>query len=114
MIRVVVAIVALGLSCATPALADLDLKTVRYLCDRGVEIPAAYVNDGQGGSVVVLNVEGQQIALVSEETGSGARYGWPSGGSHYIWCSQGDEAMLLWRDGSEDTETDLLGGCRAQ
>lgn len=105
---------ALIMSGAGPALAELDLQTTRYLCNRGVEVPAAYVNDGQGGSVAVLNVEGRQVALVSQETGSGVRYGWPSGGSHYVWLTRGGEALLLWRDGAADTETEVLGGCRAQ
>ncbi len=88
--------VALGIViCASPALAEMDLQTARYLCERGVEVPATYVNDGQGGSVVVLNVEGRQIALVGEPAASGARYGWPSGGSHYVWHTQGTEALLF-------------------
>jgi hypothetical protein len=77
-------------------------------------MPAACVNDGQGGSVAVLNVEGRQIALVAEETGSGVRYGLPWGGARCLAHTGRGEALLLWRDGAADGATEVSGGCRAQ
>jgi membrane-bound inhibitor of C-type lysozyme len=102
------ALLALALT-ATPASAEVI--TVRYLCERGVEVPVTYVNAEGTGSVAVLNVEGGQITLIQEVSGSGARYGWPSGGSHYIWWSKGDTATLLWRDGETTVEEPLYSEC---
>lgn len=102
------ALLALALT-ATPASAEVI--TVRYLCERGVEVPVTYVNAEGTESVVVLNVEGGQITLIQEMSGSGARYGWPSGGSHYIWWSKGDTATLLWRDGETTVEEPLYSEC---
>ncbi len=96
-----------------PAAAALDLTTLRYACERGVEIPVVYVNDEAQGSVASLIVEGRLIALVLEPAASGARYAWPSGGSGYVWWTKGAEATLLWRDGAAGKETALLSACKA-
>lgn len=95
------------------ALAEQQLITARYACERGVEVPVAYVTAGDA-SVAVLTVEGRQIALQQEVSASGARYGWPSDGSNYVWWSKGDTAMLAWKDGATGTETPLLSDCKQQ
>ncbi len=106
-------LIALAALLPFAAHADQQLVTARYLCERGVEVPVAYVN-ADGASVAVLTVEGRQIALQQEVSASGARYGWPSDGSNYVWWSKGDSATLLWKDGAAGTETPLLSDCKAQ
>ena len=86
-----------------------EFTTLRYTCDRGVEVPVTYVNAAEG-SLVVLVVEGRQITLVTEPAASGARYGWPSGGSNYVWWTKDDGATLLWN--TPEGEEPLLT-CRA-
>jgi membrane-bound inhibitor of C-type lysozyme len=71
-------------------------STLTYTCDRGVEVPATYVN-GPDQSLAVIHVEGRQITLLNESAASGARYGWPSDGSSYVWWTKGDEATLYWK-----------------
>jgi membrane-bound inhibitor of C-type lysozyme len=82
-----------------------EFTTQTYTCDRGVEVPATYVN-GPDQSLAVLNVEGRQITLVGEAAASGARYGWPSDGSNYVWWTKGTEATLYWK--TPDGESPLL------
>lgn len=103
-------IAAVALAPAAPAVA-FEITATRYACDRGVEVPAAYVNAPEG-SAVVLHVDGRQIVLQGEPAASGARYAHPSGGSGYVWLSKGAEAVLLWKDGAAGTEAAILGGCR--
>ena len=95
-----------------PAQAELQMITARYLCERGVAVPVAYVN-ADGSSVVTLTVEGSQISLYQEPSASGARYGWPSDGSNYVWWSKGDTATLYWRDDT-GAETPILSDCNQQ
>ncbi len=95
-----------------PALADLQLITARYLCERGVEVPVAYVN-GDGSSVVTLTVDSRQISLYQEQSASGTRYSWPSDGSNYVWLTKGDTAMLYWKD-ETGAETPILAACKQQ
>lgn len=76
-----------------------------YNCDRGVAVPATYVTTPEG-ALVVIHVDGRQIALLAEPAASGARYAWPSGGSGYVWWTRGDEATLLWK--TPEGETRLL------
>lgn len=85
-----------------------SVQITRYTCARGIEVPATYVN-APDLSLVVLNVEGQQITLYAEISGSGARYGWPSDGANYVWWSKGKEATLYWSEAGEDTP--LLADC---
>jgi len=87
-----------------------DFTTQRYTCDRNVEVPATYVN-GPDQSLVVIHVEGSQITLVNEPAASGARYGWPSDGSNYVWWTKGDEATLYWK--TPEGEAALLT-CKVQ
>jgi membrane-bound inhibitor of C-type lysozyme len=87
---------------AAPAWAETEVLTLRYLCDRDVEVPATFVNAADV-SVVVLTVDGGQITLFNEPAASGARYGWPSGGAGYVFWTKGEEATVYWREGGEET-----------
>lgn len=88
--------------CAAPALAETGIQTSRYTCDRGVSVPATYVN-ADDMSLVVLQVDGGQITLFAEPAGSGVRYGWPSDGSSYVWWTKGAEASLFWKEPGAET-----------
>lgn len=96
-----------------PAAAEFTTGGGTYLCDRGVEVPVAYVNSAEG-SAAVLHVEGRLISLLNEPAASGARYAWPSDGSGYVWWTKGDSATLYWRDGEAGTETVLYAECALQ
>ena len=95
------AVLALCLA-AAPLRAETTFQTLRYTCDRGVEVPATYVN-AEDLSLTVLHVEGRQITLLNEPAGSGARYAWPSDGANYVWWTKGPEATLFWREAGEET-----------
>jgi membrane-bound inhibitor of C-type lysozyme len=97
-------IVVLTLALPQAALAQ-EFSTATYACDRGVQVPATYVN-GPDKSLAIINVDGRQITLVGEEAASGARYGWPSGGSVHVWWTKGDEATLYWK--TPDGEAPVL------
>lgn len=73
-----------------------EFQSVTYVCDRDVQVPTTYVNTPEG-SLVVLVVDGRQITLLNEPAASGARYGWPSDGSNYVWWTKGAEATLYWK-----------------
>ena len=107
------AVILLTLAAAHPAFAEVDVRTLRYGCERGVGIPATYVNAAEG-SVVVLNVEGRQITLMNVPAASGARYEWPSDGSGYVWWTKGDDATLYWKNGEDGSEAAILSGCRSE
>ena len=103
------AAVLLGAVAAQPAAAEV--MTARYICERGVEVPASYINGEGMEPVAVIHVEGEQITLILERSASGARYGWPSGGSNYVWWTKGDTATLYWRDGETTIEEALYSDC---
>ncbi len=92
---------------AVPAFAETQVQNLTYTCNRGIAVPVVYVNTPDT-SLAVLYVEGSQILLYTEPAASGARYGWPSGGSNYVWWTKGEEATLFWKDGEAGTETPLL------
>lgn len=100
---------ALLLALLPTAAAAQDFTTTTYVCDRGVSVPATYVN-GPDQNLAIINVEGRQITLVGEPAASGARYGWPSDGSNYVWWTKGDEATLYWK--TPEGEAPLLT-CKA-
>lgn len=92
---------------AVPALAETQVRNLTHICDRDVQVPAVYVT-ADDTALVVLQIEGRQILLYSEPAASGARYGWPSDGSSYVWWTKGDGATLYWRDAEAGTEAPIL------
>ena len=102
---------AFVLAFATPAFAETQVQNMTYICDRDVVVPVVYVN-APDTSLAVIYVEGGQYLLYSEPAASGARYGWPSDGSSYVWWTKGDDATLYWKDGSAGSETVILSGCK--
>ena len=95
----------------TIATAEMTVQNSTYTCERGVQVPVVYANS-DNSSIAVLTVEGRQILLYSEPAASGARYGWPSDGSNYAWLTKDTTAMLLWHDGTTNTDTTLLADCK--
>jgi membrane-bound inhibitor of C-type lysozyme len=93
---------ALALAAATPALAETQVASTRYACDRGVEVPATYVT-ADDLAIAVINVDGTQITLYQEEAASGVRYGWPSDGANYVWWTKGKDATLYWKEAGVET-----------
>ena len=95
------------------ALAETDVQTVTYTCERGVDIPATYVNSADE-AVAVIHVEGRQITLQITPSASGARYAWPSDGSGYVWWTKGDAATLAWFDAGHSEEVMLYAECHSR
>lgn len=93
------------------AAADTQVVAMTYTCERGVEVPAVYINVDQDPGIAVIGVEGGMFNLEAEPSASGVRYGYPSGGSHYVWLTKGETAMLLWHDGTDGSEKTLLNDC---
>ncbi|WP_392337253.1 MliC family protein [Loktanella salsilacus] len=85
-------------------------STPRYICERGVEIPAVYINseDGRAPGIAVIYVEGRMINLqATAEAASGVRYD----GSGYVrWTHQGT-AQLIWYDAELGEEITLYAAC---
>ena len=104
---------ALALLLAAPAHAELDHSGGTYLCDRGVTLPASYIN-ASDGSVAVLYVEGRLVTLPEAPSASGARYAWPSDGAGYVWWTKGDTATLYWRDLATGDEQAVYATCTMQ
>jgi len=96
---------------AAPAFAETQVQNMTYLCGRDVAVPVVYVTTSDT-SLAVIYVEGGQYLLYNEPAASGARYGWPSDGSNYVWWTKGEEATLYWKDGEAATETALLTNCK--
>lgn len=96
--------------------ARAEVMATTYTCERGVEIPAVYVNgtddEGDRLAVAVIWVEGRMINLEAAESASGVRYQFPSDGSGYVWWTQGSEAMLDWFDAETGAEVTLYARCQ--
>ena len=107
-------IAAFGLCIAGAATAGVT-STPRYTCERGVEIPAIYINseDGSEPGIAVIQVEGRMINLeATGEAASGVRYRFPNDGSGYIWWTHQGEAQLLWYDAEVKEEVALYAFCK--
>lgn len=87
--------------------ADIDHRPlferpVTYACERGATVSAVYLNgrSNDGGSGVVLAVEGRQIGLKQTRSASGVRYKQETHPS-YIWHVKGNDAVLSWHSNGE-------------
>lgn len=96
------------------AAADTDVIEALYHCERGVDVPAAYVN-ADDASLAIIHVEGNQVVLWQEISADGARYG-TGGASGYVWWSKGNGAFLYWKaaTGAEEDLHPLLLECKAE
>ncbi len=100
--------------CATSVAAEVEVRAMRYTCERGVEVPVVYVNAGTDAGIAVIQVEGGMFNLQAETSASGVRYGFPSDGSHYVWWTNGDAALLLWHDGTTGQDAPIYNDCTLQ
>ena len=91
-----------------PLTTAVDPAATRYLCADGTKLAAVYGTDGN----LKLTVKGETVTLLAEEAASGARYGWPSDGSSYVWWTKGPEATLYWKNGETGEETPVLTTCK--
>ncbi|MDZ4393727.1 MliC family protein [Cypionkella sp.] len=107
------AVLALLAAC-TPEAPAPSADGTEYLCADGTKLAAAYSTEGEDSSVK-LTIKGETFTLLSEPAASGARYGWPSDGSNYVWWTKGDSGTLYWKDGTKGgAETVLHADCKPQ
>ena len=88
-----------------------QITTQRYLCDRGAELWATYLNQGDT-SHAVLTFEGRQMAFDIAVSASGARYVSHDPAQGYVWWTKGESGMLL--HGSGDDEALIYAECLPQ
>lgn len=70
---------------------------------------------GDTASVILTFANGETALLLAEPSASGARYGWPSDGTSYVFWSKGEEATVYRKDGTQGgTETPLYTDCKLQ
>ena len=94
-----------------PLATAVDPNAPQYLCADGTKLAAVYGTDGN----LKLTVKGETVTLLAEEAASGARYGWPSDGSNYVWWTKGQEGTLYWKDGTKGGEESVLhADCKQQ
>ena len=85
-----------------------------YACADGARIVAVHAQDA-GQDAVNLTFDGATLLLFAEPVATGARYGWPSDGTNYVWVTIGDTAHLYLKDGTNGgVETLVHGACLAQ
>lgn len=101
-------VAALSAFCVMAGSGWADTIALTFRCERGVEIPVAYVADGD---TVVLWAEGRMINLESAPAASGARYAFPSGKSTYVWWEHQGSAQLSWFDAAEGTTQVIYAAC---
>lgn len=86
-----------------------------YVCAGGKYFAVNYGQDGQTPSVLLTFANGETARLLAEPSASGARYGWPSDGTSYVFWSKGQEAMVLLKDGTRGgKETVVYTDCKLQ
>ena len=104
--------VAAGLvALAGPALAA-KVQEATYICERGVQIEAIYINEMDVPAIAVVQVEGHIVPLKSVPTGSGARYQGSLALSGYVWWTRGHEAMLVWYDAEVGEDVTIYADCK--
>ncbi len=110
---------------ATPALAEATppdtpsnrpedgsfISQVMFTCDRGVQIPVAYVNASDGHSFAVIQIDGHQVAMVQVVSGSGIRYRSIDAARPYELHAKGHDGLFAY--GPEADPQTLFTGCTA-
>ncbi|MDO5632290.1 MAG: MliC family protein [Paracoccus sp. (in: a-proteobacteria)] len=110
-----------ALLAASPALALAQEQTNRpedgafisqvvFTCERGTQVPVAYVLIPTGESFAVAHIDGQQIAMIQVVSGSGVRYRSVDEAHPYELHAKGDDGMFFY--GPDGDAADLLTECR--
>ncbi len=108
------ALAALG-ACVGAPTQRVEPAPSSYVCAGGRYFAVNYGQDGDTPSVTLTFEDGETALLLAEPSASGARYGWPSDGTNYVFWSKGQEAMVLLKDGANGgKETVLYADCRLQ
>ena len=94
-----------------PALAQIDILSVTFTCENGVELPVTYFNPSDGEGAAAMIVDGQLIALRQVQSGSGIRYESVNGQGTYTLRSKGWNAMVSLAATGATAETDILKDC---
>lgn len=87
---------------------------VHYQCERGVSVPATYLNTASGEAYAVLQVDGQQLLMRSVVSASGARYtSIDAKRGHYTWDTKGSAGYLYWRalGAADESSVQVLSEC---
>jgi len=97
------------------ALADNTdhLLQMEYQCERGVTVPATYLNTASGNAYAVLQVDGQQLLMENVISASGARYAsLDAKYGQYTWDTKGNTGVLYWQASDvEEPSVQVLGAC---
>ncbi|WP_170363539.1 MliC family protein [Ruegeria arenilitoris] len=94
-----------------PAFAQIDILSVTFTCENGVELPVTYFNPSDGEGAAAMIVDGQLIALRQVQSGSGIRYESVNGQGTYTLRSKGWNAMVSFAAAGATDETDILKDC---
>lgn len=87
---------------------------VEYQCERGVTVPATYMNTASGSAYAVLHVDGQQLLMENVMSASGARYAsMDAKYGQYTWDTKGNAGALYWQasDVEDESSVQVLGAC---
>lgn len=104
--------VTFALCCTAGAASAAETISATYLCDRGAQLSAVYVNDITP-PLAIMMLEGRQVVMTNTISASGAFYQqFPEGEAGYFWRTKGSEGNLVWR-AADGTETPLLNDCAA-
>ena len=89
-----------------------SIQQFTYQCERGITVPATYINTASGESFAVINVDGKQIAMKIDVAASGARYVSIDETQGYRWHTKGKTAILLHLEADHTAkETTVLRNC---
>jgi len=94
-----------------PALAQIDILSVTFTCENGVELPVTYFNPSDGEGAAAMIVDGQLFALGKAQGGSVIRYDSVNGQGTYTLRSKGWNAMVSFAATGATDETDILKDC---
>lgn len=102
---------ALAGAVSGPALAQIDILSVMFTCENGVELPVTFFNPSEGEGAAAMIVDGQLIGLHQVQSGSGIRYVSVNGQGTYTLRSKGWNAMVSFAAAGATDETDILKDC---
>ena len=88
------------------------ISQVVFTCERGVTVPVSYVSTPQGEGFAVVQIDGQQVAMIQAVSGSGIRYRSIDPERPYEMHGKGRDGLFGF--GPEGQTEDLLTACVAR